>query len=256
MSMTDAKLAAEIATKAGELLLKLRDDFVGDLDQLREAGDAQAQTLIAKLLAEHRPTDLILSEEAVDDARRLTADRVWIIDPLDGTWEYGEGRWDWAVHVALWQRAADDIIDAAIFLPATNQLFTTDQPPAIPAWPTNPPKIVVSRTRPPKQLAQIQSQVSKLLAQQGLAASLELLEVGSAGAKTAALLTGDAQLYVHDGGLNEWDAAAPFAIAKAAGIVVKHFDGKALKYNKSDVKLAAVYLATPKMAEIFEQIEL
>ena len=254
--MTDSKLAAEIATRTGALLLKLRENYNGDLDALRDAGDAQAQALIAQLLAEHRPGDLILSEEAVDDPKRLTADRVWIVDPLDGTWEYGEGRWDWAVHIALWQRDVDDITDAAIFLPATNQLFTTDQPPVVPAWPTSAPKIVVSRTRPPKQLAQIQSAVTQLLKQQGLAESLELLEVGSAGAKTAALLTGDAQLYVHDGGLNEWDAAAPFAIAKAAGIVVKHFDGQPLRYNQPNVKLAAIYLASAKMAEIFERIEL
>ena len=256
MSISDASLAAEIATKAGELLLKLREDYVGDLDQLRDAGDAQAQALIAQLLSEHRPSDLILSEEAVDDARRLSADRVWIIDPLDGTWEYGEGRWDWAVHIALWQKDAADITDAAIFLPATNQLFTTDQPPTVPVWPVVAPKIVISRTRPPKQIAQIQADVSELLVAQGLAPGLEVLEVGSAGAKTAALLTGDAQLYVHDGGLNEWDAAAPFAIAKAAGIIVKHFDGTAPKYNQANVKLPAIYLATPKMAEIFEQIKL
>jgi 3'(2'), 5'-bisphosphate nucleotidase len=256
LSITDAKLAQLVATKAGELLLELRADYKGDLDQLRDLGDAKAQELIANLLKEHRPADSILSEEAVDDVSRLEADRVWIIDPLDGTWEYGEGRWDWAVHVALWQRSAADITDAAIFLPATNQLFSTEQPPQVPSWPITPPNIVVSRTRPPKQLTEIKSQLDVLLKASGLADSLELLEVGSAGAKTAALLTGDAQLYVHDGGLNEWDAAAPFAIAKAAGIVVKHADGTDIKYNQRDVKLAAVYLATPKMAEIYQQTSL
>lgn len=255
LTLTDCQLAKQIATAAGELLLKLREGYTGDLTELRNAGDAQSQNLIAKLIAEHRPNDCILSEEAVDDSARLTADRVWIIDPLDGTWEYGEGRWDWAVHIALWQRSKNDITDAAIFLPATGQLFSTDEPPTVPAWPTDSPKIVVSRTRPPKQLAEIQAQMGKRLSKAGLASSLELLEVGSAGAKTAALLTGTAQLYVHDGGLSEWDAAAPFAIAKSAGIVVKHADGSDLKYNQANVKLAAVYLASPKMAEIFEQID-
>jgi 3'(2'), 5'-bisphosphate nucleotidase len=256
LSITDAKLAQLVATKAGELLLELRAGYTGDLDQLRDLGDANAQQLIAALLQEHRPADSILSEEAVDDISRLDADRVWIIDPLDGTWEYGEGRWDWAVHVALWQRTIGDITDAAIFLPATGQLFSTEHPPKVPTWPTALPNIVVSRTRPPKQLAEIKSQLDILLKTSGLADSIEMLEVGSAGAKTAALLTGDAQLYIHDGGLSEWDAAAPFAIAKSAGIVVKHADGTDLKYNQRDVKLAAVYLASPKMAEIYQQITL
>jgi len=254
--LTDAELAKNIAKSAGDLLMSLRANFSGDLDDLRDTGDAQAQTLISGLISENRPDDAILSEEAVDDLARLNADRVWIIDPLDGTWEYGEGRWDWAVHIALWQRSADDITDAAIYLPATGQLFSTDLPPALPKWPLDSAKIVVSRTRPPKRLTEIQSQISELLRKEKLAQSLELLEVGSAGAKTAALITGEAQLYIHDGGLSEWDAAAPFAIAKAAGLVVKHFDGSELKYNKAQVKLAAIYLATPKMADLLNQIEL
>jgi 3'(2'), 5'-bisphosphate nucleotidase len=254
LSITDVELAQQIAVAAGKLLLTLREDFSGDLDELRDLGDANAQKLIAQLLAEHRPADQVLSEEAVDDSDRLQADRVWIIDPLDGTWEYGEGRTDWAVHIALWQRAADDITAAAIYLPATAQLFSTQLPPVVPAWPATPPKIVVSRTRPPKNLATIKPQLEQLLQAANLADTLEILEVGSAGAKTAALLTGEAQLYIHDGGLSEWDAAAPFAIAKAAGIIVKHADGTEIKYNKAEVKLAAVYLASPKMAEIYEQI--
>lgn len=255
LSLTDIELAKLLATSAGKLLLALRAEFNGDLDELRDAGDAKSQELIASLVAEHRPSDFVLSEEAVDNPDRLTADRVWIIDPLDGTWEYGEGRWDWAVHIALWQRKSNDITDAAIYLPALDQLFATDQPPLVPDWPEDSPKIVVSRTRPPKALDQIRIQVDQEMNQVGINQKLELLEVGSAGAKTAALLVGNAQLYVHDGGLSEWDAAAPFAIAKAAGIVVKHADGTDLKYNKANVKLSSVYLATPKMAEFFENID-
>ncbi|MFZ9751086.1 MAG: inositol monophosphatase family protein [Candidatus Nanopelagicales bacterium] len=255
LNLTDIELAKLLATSAGKLLLELRVGFSGDLVELRDAGDAKSQALIAELIAKHRPADAILSEEAIDDSNRLTADRVWIIDPLDGTWEYGEGRWDWAVHIALWQRTTNDITDAAIYLPALDQLFSTDQPPAIPPWPTDGPKIVVSRTRPPKQLDQIRSQIDQLLTAAGIEQRLELLEVGSAGAKTAALLTGTAQLYVHDGGLSEWDAAAPFAIAKASGITVKHADGSEIKYNQANVKLTSVYLASPEMTQHFEKID-
>jgi 3'(2'), 5'-bisphosphate nucleotidase len=254
--LTDAQLAKDVARAAGDLLLDLRNDFSGDITDLRNLGDAKAHALIVQLISESRPNDAILSEEAADDFARLSADRVWIVDPLDGTWEYGEGRWDWAVHIALWQRANDDITDAAIYLPATGQLFTTDNPPPLPAWPVNSAKIVVSRTRPPKELVRIQNELGELLKQSEIADGLDLLEVGSAGAKTAALLTGDAQLYVHDGGLSEWDAAAPFAVAKATGLVVKHLDGSEIKYNKKQVKLAAVYLAEPKMAKLLSQIEL
>ncbi|MFZ9840942.1 MAG: inositol monophosphatase family protein, partial [Candidatus Nanopelagicales bacterium] len=115
LNLTDIELAKLLATSAGKLLLELRVGFSGDLDELRDAGDAKSQALIAELIAKHRPADAILSEEAIDDSNRLTADRVWIIDPLDGTWEYGEGRWDWAVHIALWQRTTNDITDAAIY---------------------------------------------------------------------------------------------------------------------------------------------
>lgn len=252
MIYTDVELAKHIATQAGKLLVDLRENYSGTAQALRDTADAQAQQLIADLLNEHRPDDAVLSEEAVDDQSRLTAKRVWIIDPLDGTWEYGEGRSDWAVHIAL---AVDGVVsDSAIALPAADQLFATDSPPVLPKFPKNSPKIVVSRTRPPKDIEKVSERLVQKLKELGLPHDLELLEVGSAGAKTAALLTGQAQLYFHDGGLNEWDAAAPFAIALAAGITVKHLDGTDIKYNQSNPKLASVYLAVPEIAHLIEEV--
>ena len=120
---TDAALAAQIAHEAGELLLVVREE-VGYRDpyDLGDAGDRRANTLILDRLREERPDDAVLSEEAADDPSRVRADRVWIVDPVDGTREFSmRGHDDWAVHIALWQRSGGPnggITDAAVGLPA------------------------------------------------------------------------------------------------------------------------------------------
>ena len=115
----DLAVAVALAAGAGEVLVGLRAEQGDALPgkELKDAGDAAAQAWLAQALAVARPGDAVLSEEAADDAARLEADRVWIIDPLDGTREFserlGDGwRDDWAVHIALWQRGRG-LTDAA-----------------------------------------------------------------------------------------------------------------------------------------------
>lgn len=222
----DHELARELAAQAGERLLALR---AGDRepDELRRAGDRSAHEFLAAELARLRSGDALLSEEGKDDPARLAADRVWIVDPLDGTREYGEpGRTDWAVHVALWERG--ELAAGAVALPAQNRILSTAEPPSR-AGPEiaagaggQPLRIVVSRTRPPAFLA-------PLAARLGAA----LVPLGSAGAKTAAVILGQADAYVHDGGQYEWDSAAPVAVAMAAGLHASRLDGSKLAYNQA-----------------------
>jgi 3'(2'), 5'-bisphosphate nucleotidase len=223
--LSDDKLAAELAVQAGERLLALRDSD-REPDELRKAGDRSSHEFLTGELAQLRPGDCVLSEEGGDDPARLAADRVWIVDPLDGTREYGEpGRTDWAVHVALWERG--ELTAGAVALPARNQVLSAAQPPRRPS-PGNPPgvggqplRIVMSRTRAPAFLA-------PLAARLGAA----LMPLGSAGAKAAAVILGEADAYLHDGGQYEWDSAAPVAVALAAGLHASRLDGSKLAYNR------------------------
>jgi 3'(2'), 5'-bisphosphate nucleotidase len=184
-----------------------------------------------------RPADAVLSEEAVDDRRRLSAQRVWIVDPLDGTREYGEpGRPDWAVHVALW--AAGALTAAAVALPALGQVLVTEPAPRVPGRPGDRLRIAVSRTRPP--------------AQAGAAATAldaELVPLGSAGYKVSAVVLGDVDAYVHAGGMYQWDSAAPVAVAQAAGLWASRLDGSALRYNQPDPSLPDLLVCRPELAE-------
>lgn len=223
----DHAFAAWAATAAGELLLQVR---AGDLagKQLKDAGDLASHELLMKLLAEHRPDDAILSEEehrgTASAHDRHTADRVWIIDPLDGTREFSERpREDWAVHVALWERGA--LTAGAVALPAQGRVLSTAQPPAAPPAPEPgaPVRVLVSRTRPPAFLARLAERIE-----------LTLIPMGSAGAKGAAVITGDADAYLHSGGQYEWDSAAPVAVAQAAGLHTSRLDGSPLAYNQAD----------------------
>jgi 3'(2'), 5'-bisphosphate nucleotidase len=232
----DAALARALAAEAGELLLGVR---AGQLSgaSLRAAGDSAAQELLATRLAAHRPKDVVLSEEAPDPRHRLGASRVWIIDPLDGTREFGEpGRTDWAVHVALW--ADDALVAAAVAIPALGQVYSTDAPPVRPPRPAGPVRIVVSRSRPPAFATAM-----------AIDLGAQLVSMGSAGAKAAAVWRGEVDAYLNTGGLHEWDAAAPVAVAVAAGLHASAIDGGRLDYNRSVPTLPDLVVCTPEVAE-------
>jgi 3'(2'), 5'-bisphosphate nucleotidase len=234
---TDAELAAELAGAAGQLLMSVRGDNAGlPADALKTLGDRTAQDFLAAGLAGARPGDCVLSEEATDDRRRLTADRVWIIDPLDGTREYSEGRHDWAVHVALW--SAGSLVAGAVALPGLGTVLSSDPAPVVPAAHGGRLRMAVSRSRPP---ALAQHLVERL--------GLESVPMGSAGYKVAAVIRGEVDLYVHAGGQYEWDSAAPVAVARAAGLFASRIDGSPLRYNQEDVLLPDLVVCRPELAQ-------
>jgi 3'(2'), 5'-bisphosphate nucleotidase len=235
--MSDSLLARRLADEAGNLLLSVRDRMgFGDGRALGSAGDRQSHELLARQLGDARPDDAVLSEEAADDARRLSASRVWIIDPLDGTREFGEaGRVDWAVHVALW--AGGDLAAGAVALPAQGVTFATDTPPVVPPRPDRPMRIAVSRTRAPAVAESVAA-----------ARGAELVPMGSAGAKVAAVVSGEVDAYLHAGGQYEWDSAAPVAVAHAAGLYASRIDGTALAYNLPDPLLPDLVVCRAELA--------
>jgi 3'(2'), 5'-bisphosphate nucleotidase len=254
MSLDDARFATQIAREAGHALLGLRSRFGPVTDEVRrrelmDAGDQLAQELLAAHLAAQRPDDAVLSEEAADSAARLAADRVWIIDPLDGTDEFGQGRTDFAVHVALWQRSASGITDAAVDVPALGETWTTAQPRDPAPLPTNRAlRIVVSRSRPPAGLGRLLEDVSADLAEAGITGQgIEGANVGSVGAKLGEVMAGRAEAYLHPGGLNEWDLAAPHACALAHGLVAL---GPVQPFNQMPPKAGPVLIAHPAIAEV------
>jgi len=227
--VSDAALARELALRAGALLLALRASACGvsamDPRALGDAGDAQANTLLLDALASARPDDAVLSEESADDLQRLQARRVWIIDPLDGTREFREGRDDWAVHVAL--VAEGRVIAAAVSQPARDEVFDSNPSTAATAASGSPaPRVVISRSRPPRCAQDIAE-----------ALGATLWQVGSAGAKALTVVRGEALAYVHEGGMNEWDAAAPVGVALAHGLHVSDLHGEPITFNQRDVVL-------------------
>ena len=237
MTTDDDRLARDLAGDAGRLLLALRAEG-GEPAALRQAGDRESHEFLAARLAELRPDDAVLSEEGRDDAARLTADRVWIVDPLDGTREFGEpGRTDWAVHVALWERG--ELTAGAVALPAQGTVLSTAEPPPAPSGPEpgRPLRVLVSRTRPPAFLDQLAQQIE-----------LTLIPLGSAGAKAAEVIRGDADAYVHSGGQYEWDSAAPVAVAAAAGLHASRLDGSKLAYNRADPSLPDILICPAGLA--------
>ncbi|MHB1593232.1 MAG: 3'(2'),5'-bisphosphate nucleotidase CysQ [Streptosporangiaceae bacterium] len=234
----DDELARDLAARAGDRLLALRAAG-GEIDDLRRAGDQGSQRFLAGELARLRPADAVLSEEADDDLVRLSAERVWIIDPLDGTREFGEsGRTDWAVHVALWERG--ELTAGAVALPAQERVLSTAEPPVRPgpADPSGPLRIVVSRSRAPEFLNRLAGQLGA-----------ELVPMGSAGAKAAAVIGGAADAYVHDGGQHEWDSAAPVAVARAAGLHASRIDGAPLVYNRERPWMPDILICPVPLAE-------
>jgi 3'(2'), 5'-bisphosphate nucleotidase len=243
----DHTIARDLAVAAGQLLLDLRArDAGGDPDALRKAGDRGSHEFLAARLAELRPGDAVLSEEGIDDKARLSADRVWIVDPLDGTREFGEdGRVDWAVHVALWERAAGvagDLTAGAVALPAQGSALSTLEPfPVTNAGspPSSAPvRMVVSRSR----ASQLVKDVAALL-------GAELVPCGSAGAKVATVVTGETDVYLHSGGFYEWDTAAPVAVARAAGLHASRIDGAGLTYNRENPLLPDILVCRSAIAD-------
>jgi 3'(2'), 5'-bisphosphate nucleotidase len=238
MTPDDDRLAAELAERAGVLLLELRAEG-GDPADLRKAGDRLSHEFLAAELAARRPGDAVLSEEGRDDPARLSADRVWIVDPLDGTREFGEPpRTDWAVHVALWERG--ELTAGAVALPAQGQVLTTAAPPPPPSpdGPGGQLRIVVSRTRPPAFLERLREETG-----------VTLVPMGSAGAKAAAVILGEVDAYIHAGGQYEWDSAAPAAVALAAGLHASRLDGSSLQYNQPDPMLPDILICPVVLAQ-------
>jgi len=232
--LTDEDLAAHLAEEAGRLLVAQRRGAILEGAALGQAGDQVANAFILAGLAEWRPGDAILSEESPDDRARLAASRVWIIDPLDGTREYSEGRDDWAVHVALAVDGAPKV--GTVALPAQGVLFRSDRVER-PVFGEGRPKMLVSRTRPPAEVAEIAALLGA-----------ELVPMGSAGAKAMAIVAGAADLYYHAGGQHEWDNCAPAAVALGAGLHASRLDGSPLRYNRPDTCIPDLVIGRPDLA--------
>lgn len=232
--MTDEELAAHLAEGAGRLLMELRVGTFPQGPALGEVADKAANAFIVTALAQWRPQDGLLSEESPDDRARLAKRRVWVIDPLDGTREYAEGRDDWAVHVALAVDGRPRL--GAVALPASGALFRSDSVD-LPAARTEPPRMLVSRTRPPDEAEEIAALIGA-----------ELVQAGSAGVKAMAVVAGDADVYYHSGGQHEWDSCAPAAVALAAGLHASRVDGRALRYNQADTLVPDLLIARPELA--------
>lgn len=245
--LTDAELAADLAADAGKLLLQVRAEIGFDQPwTLGEAGDRQANSLLLRRLQAERPGDAVLSEEAHDDLARLKSDRVWIIDPLDGTREFSTpGRDDWAVHIALWRRSSNgqpEITDAAVALPARgNVVYRTDTVTsgAAPAGVPGTLRIAVSATRPPAVLHRIRQTLA-----------IQPVSIGSAGAKAMAVIDGYVDAYLHAGGQWEWDSAAPAGVMLTAGMHASRLDGSPLRYNQLDPYLPDLLMCRAEVAPI------
>ncbi len=234
-ALSDAELAAHLAEVAGRLLLEVRAAGVFSAKALGKTGDQTANQFLIHAIRAQRPDDGLLSEEEQDNFERLAHSRVWIIDPVDGTREYGEERSDWAVHIGL----AIDGVPAvgAVALPGLGVTLRTDQPPVLPPA-AAAPRMVISRTRPAKEALAVAEAIDA-----------QLVPMGSAGAKAMAIVRGEAEIYLHTGGQYEWDSCAPAAVAMACGLHVSRIDGTALVYNQRDVYMPDLLICRPEWAE-------
>ena len=233
--MDDGDLAVHLAREAGRILLDLRNTGEFEGKALGNEGDARANIMLMEAIARYRPDDGILSEETKDTPERLGKSRVWIVDPLDGTREYGEGRDDWAVHVGL---AIDGVAEiGAVALPSLDMVLSSADPVDI--GPENQPlRMLVSRTRPASEAVAVADMIGA-----------DLLPMGSAGAKAMAVVRGEADIYLHSGGQYEWDNCAPVAVARAAGLHCSRIDGSPLRYNCEDVYLPDLLICHSSRAE-------
>ena len=236
----DHALARRLATETGRLLVELRDRMAEDgADQwaLKDAGDLAAHRFIMETLSSERPDDAVLSEEGADRRERLEAARTWIVDPLDGTREFGEPpRVDWAVHIAL--VIGGQPVAGAVALPAEDLTLGTDPSPVLPEADPSSPRVIVSRTRRPP--------AAQMLAKE---LGAEYIEMGSAGAKAMAVVRGAADIYAHSGGQYEWDSCAPVAVARAAGLHCSRLDGSAMVYNNPDPYLPDLLICRTEWAD-------
>lgn len=235
--MTDAELAAQLAEAAGRILLEVRRAGMFEGKALGNAGDLVSNRFLIEALAAQRPDDAVLSEESRDTLERLERSRVWIIDPVDGTREYGEARSDWAVHVAL---AVDGVAETgAVALPGLDggTVFRSDRPAPLPAH-DGPPRLLVSRTRPAAEAVAVAQHLGG-----------ELVEMGSAGAKAMAVVRGEAEIYLHSGGQYEWDSCAPVAVARAHGLHCSRIDGSPLVYNQRDTYMPDLLICRQEWAD-------
>ena len=242
MKLTDGELAHFLAEETGKRLMAVRERLYNEGASTwyaKDVGDAAAQHFIDETLAEHRPDDAVLSEEAADDSDRLTADRVWIIDPLDGTNEYSEeGRGDWAIHVALWENG--ELTAGAVALPVLGITLSTDPAtkPVLPAPLARKPRLITSRNRAPYSAHLVANAID-----------CDAIRMGSAGAKAMAVVLGEADIYVHDGGMHQWDSAAPVAVARAAGLHTSRIDGSPFVYNQRETWLPDLIICRPEFVE-------
>lgn len=230
--MTDAELAAHLAGTAGQMLLQLRATRGFSPSELGAAGDRIANRYLVDAICEQRPQDGLLSEEERDNRERLTHHRVWIVDPVDGTREYGAGRTDWAVHVGLAIGGMASV--GAVALPGLDLVLRSDRPAPLPPAPDRP-RMLVSRTRPPREAEAIAA-----------ALGAELIPMGSAGAKAMAVVRGEAEIYYHSGGQHEWDSCAPVAVAAAHGLHASCADGSPLVYNQAETLLPDLLICRPE----------
>ena len=221
--LSDHVLAARLAQSAADLLVDILDDRAPAENgwRLEHLGDRRSHGFLVAELHRHRPEDAVLSEEGHDDLTRLDAERVWIVDPLDGSSNYG---WSdqWAVHVGLVEAGVPTA--GAVAVPCFGRTYATD--PA--------PEPIMSRVgpRPVVVVARSRHHIDGRLLASALGA--EVLAIGSAGVKAMAVVRGEADAYVHGGGLYEWDSCAPVAVAQAAGLHASRLDGSPLEYNKAD----------------------
>jgi 3'(2'), 5'-bisphosphate nucleotidase len=247
-STDDGALAAVVADRAGRLLLEIRADAPSTSEAtpvadsaLGKAGDRRAHELITAALRHQRPGDAVLSEEGVQPGAGGTLDaghgtrRIWIVDPLDGTREFSEGRSDFAVHVALVENGRP--VAGAVALPGDGLVLTTVDPPVLPPRSSDRIRILVSRTRPPVDVAALAT-----------ALDAELVPMGSAGAKAMAVVRGHGDIYLHAGGQYEWDSAAPVAVARASGAHASRLDGSDLLYDRPDPWLPDLLICRPELA--------
>ena len=233
--MTDAELAAHLAEVTGRLLIEVRASGMLSLKALGKAGDATANQFLVHALREQRPDDGLLSEEEKDNLDRLAMSRVWIVDPVDGTREYGEARPDWAVHVVL--DVAGGPKEGAVALPGLGLVLRTDVPGTVPSAPERL-RMVVSRTRPAREATEVADRIGA-----------ELVPMGSAGAKAMAIVRGEADIYLHSGGQYEWDSCAPAAVALAHGLHCSRIDGSPLVYNQADVYMPDLLICRSEHAQ-------
>jgi len=234
MSLTDAELAAHLAEVAGKLLLQVRACGLMSLNALGKAGDNTANQYLIHAIAEQRPEDGLLSEESADTDARLSKSRVWIVDPVDGTREYGEGRTDWAVHVGL---SIDGVATVgAVALPGLDLVLRSDRPAPLPTLHA-PPRMVVSRSRPAAEALAVAEAIGA-----------ERVPMGSAGAKAMAIVRGEAEIYLHTGGQYEWDSCAPVAVAAAHGLHVSRLDGSPMVYNQRDTYMPDLLICRAEWA--------